>query len=351
MSVIQSHRQALHIALVLMLCVLMFGACRNVTTPDPTTGLPTAEPQAQVERPTATPEPVVPTLEPTLPPPTQTPAPTATPEPLEASAEPPSEDAVPGEAGGDVSDEEDGEDVAETEESGEGEVVETPESTPTATIAPPVQPPGAVATLPRDSVVDASALVLREDETVAPPLTILVSANRQLEGYRYKVSGLVRNDDAVPYASLGVVATFYRSDGSRYGPVRADMQCPILGPGDVCPFIIEVTDKDLAEVMLHPEGRPTDRRQPAPVQLRTGGRYTDAIGYVHITGSVYNPNPFAVQDITINGVLLDGGQIVSIGRDLILGPVAAGANAPFDVMVRYTPYSQTQLYVQALPPN
>jgi hypothetical protein len=148
---------------------------------------------------------------------------------------------------------------------------------------------------------------------------------------------------------LGVIATFFRADGSRYGPIRAKIQCPILGPGDVCPFIVEATDKTLTEVMLHPEGRPTDRRQPLPVELRTTGRYVDTIGYVHITGSVYNPNPVAVQDITINGVLLDDGQIVSMGADLLLGPLDAGASARFDVMVRYVPYSQVELYAQALP--
>ncbi|MGC9469568.1 MAG: hypothetical protein ACP5HS_13315 [Anaerolineae bacterium] len=305
-----------------LLCSLLLAACQAQATPDPTSA-PTEEPVEEVSEPTTsppeTPEPTetlppTPTVEPTnTPEPTVTPVPTDTPEPTATSTA-------------------------------------TAEPTETPTPVPPTPRPGA-GQLPREEVVSTSALTVREDETVAPPLSVLVSANRELEGYRFKISGLLRNDAEAPYTDLGVIATFFRADGSRYGPVRADINCPILGTGEVCPFIVNVTDKGIAEVMLHPEGRPTDRRQPVPVELRKAGSTIDGIGYVHITGSVTNPNPVPVQDITINGVLLERGEIVSIGTDLILGPIAPNASVPFEVLVRYAPYTQTQLYVQALPPR
>jgi hypothetical protein len=332
--------RALYIALALALCVLVLSACSQETVNEPPVEPPVSA-QEEVAQPTATQAPVQASPEATPPP---TLAPAATPEQAD------SEEAID-EVIAEPIEEAIDEAVAEPVEEATGESAEDTGPTATPEVTPTSRAPAAVATLPRERVVAAPALVIRPDTSVAPPLSIELSANRELEGHRFKVSGLLRNDAAEPYTSLGVIATFYRSDGSRYGPIRARIQCPILGPGDVCPFIVEATDRDLTDVMLHPEGRPTDRRQPISVELRTTGRYVDSIGYVHITGSVYNPNPVAAQDITINGVLLDNGEIVSIGNDLILGPVDPGASARFDVMVRYVPYSQTRLYVQALPPR
>ena len=64
------------------------------------------------------------------------------------------------------------------------------------------------------------------------------------------------------YAALGVVATFFTDDGSRYGPIKANVPCLLLAPGDECPFVIEAISKNLVSVILHPEGAPTNRMQP-----------------------------------------------------------------------------------------
>ena len=87
-----------------------------------------------------------------------------------------------------------------------------------------------------------------------------------------------------------------------------------------------------------------------PVELRGVRRYQDALGYVHITGTVYNPNPVTVRDVTITGVLIDQlGEIVNVGVDLLVQPLESGASAPFEVLVRQAPYVRYELFVQALP--
>ncbi len=345
MPVDNRHHYSLRVALILLLSVLVLNACRQDPVIEPAVEPPVAAPE-EVAPPVVAQEPVV-EQEPVA---TQTPMPLAEPVVVPAVDVEPPDPEEPIEMLEPV-DSEEGQEVVAEEAAGDTEDAAIPEMTPTPAPVARLHMPGAIATRTREQTISTSALVIRPNENVAPPLSIEVSANRELEGHRFKVSGILRNDSAEPYTSLGVIATFYRTDGSRYGPVRARIQCPILGPGDACPFIVEATDKDLSDVMLHPEGRPTDRRQPIPVELRTTRRYVDNLGYVHIVGTVSNPNPVAAQDITINGVLLESGQIVSMGADLILGPLAPGASAPFDVMVRYVPYSETRLYVQALPPR
>jgi hypothetical protein len=355
MPVYHRYHQVLHIALILVLCMLALSACRQEVA-EPTVEPPIAAPE-EAAAPAQEPAPTEPAPEAT-----PLPTPTTIPEPIEIQE--PSELDEPSEPqmGDDIEDDDVGVDDMDLDEEEIDEAtaaaiaealagIAVPEVASTPAPAPQLQVSGAVATRVPSQVIATSALTIRPDETVAPPLSIEVSANRQLTGNRFQISGLLQNDDAVPYSSLGVIATFFRTDGSRYGPVHARIQCPILAPQEVCPFIVEARDKDLVAVMLHPEGGPTDRRQPLTMELRTTRRYVDNIGYVRILGTVSNPNPVTAQDITINGVLLDEGEIVAIGAALILGPIAPGESAPFDVMIRYAPYSQTQLYVQALAPQ
>ncbi|MBN2391925.1 MAG: hypothetical protein JXR84_14450 [Anaerolineae bacterium] len=227
------------------------------------------------------------------------------------------------------------------------------EATPTA--VPPTATPRAAADsgLPAGphppAVVASGALTLLDDPNVAPPLSIHVSANQALEGYRYRVSGVLRNDAAENYAALGVVATFFTDDGSRYGPIKANVPCLLLAPGDACPFVIEATSKNLVSVILHPEGAPTDRGA-APLTVSATGRYQDAVGYVHLTGWVRNPNAYAVKNVTVNGALLNAqGEIVSTGMAILVDSIAANNSATFDVAIKYVPYATYCLYVQGEP--
>lgn len=349
------------LSLVLMLCTLLVVACQAQPTEAPPAGdtqSETVERTAPTVGPTRTPvltatpaselveaelEPddaAEPTEEPTLEATTEEVVAEPAEEAPEATAE--EEEAPEAEADEEATEPED-ETPAEPETP---EASEAPAATPTATRAPTTQRPSPIVPT-QPGIVSSSALVIRDDETVAPPLTVIVSANRELDGYRFFVSGLVRNDADVPYGGIGVIATYFRDDGSRFGPVRAQMPCTALLPGATCPFMVEVIDKNLAEVMLHPEGYPT-QRQPLPVEVRSTRSYRDSIGWVHITGSVYNPNPVAVRDVSIAGALLDQrGEIVNLGTDLLLEPLAPEQSATFDVLVRYVPYTQTQLFVQA----
>ncbi|MBN1247813.1 MAG: hypothetical protein JXC32_09155 [Anaerolineae bacterium] len=278
--------------------------------------------------------PAAPVLQPEeTPTPTEEPEPPVTPEPTptgEPSEEEPSpEQTVPPEATAPP-------EVTE----GETEPEETTEvPAPTTERKPPTT----------EGIVSTSALVIRDDETPAPPLIVTVSANREFPGYNFLITGLVRNGGSENYAGLDIIGTFFRADGSRHGPIEVNLQCPVLAPGDACPFRIDANAKGLTEVMLHPEGYPTTRAT-AEVNVTNIRTSLDGIGYVHITGSATNPNPVPVWDITLNGTLVDAtGAIVSLGTDVLVGSLAAGATATFDVPVRYQPYTQYQLFVYAEP--
>jgi hypothetical protein len=198
-------------------------------------------------------------------------------------------------------------------------------------------------------VISNSALTIDKDEDPGPPISVIVSANQALEGYRFKITGLLRNDGAENYAGLGVSATFFTDEGGRYGPVRANARCPVLAPGMVCPFQVEATAKGLTKVILHPDGYPTPRTY-LPVETRGLGRYTDAIGYVHITGTVYNPQNVGARNVTLNGVLINAdGAIVSTGTTTVLETILPGGSARFDIPIRYAPYMRYGVYVQAEP--
>ncbi len=316
----------------LLLGTLLLAACQSQPTATPVvedTPAPTVEtqppdeeaPEATVE-PTQVPEPTA-TLASTESP---TPADTPTPQPTPTTevTETPTETVT----------------LAPTE-------VVTP-TLPTATPASAVAPPVPQPTLPREEVVTTSALRIRPDEAPAPPLSVIVSANHELRDNRYKVTGILRNDGEDPYGGLSVIATFFREDGSRVGPIPARLSCPVLEVGTECPFIVEVIERNLAAVMLHPDGHPTELRA-IPAEVRSVSSYVDSIGWVHITGSVYNPNPVTFQDVSISGALLDrDGEIVSVGTGLVLDPIPSGETARFDVAIRYAPHVDYELYVQAL---
>jgi hypothetical protein len=338
-----------HLTVTLVLCALVLAACG----PKPVDAPPEA-PVVREEEPAEVAQPVVEAVAPQRIAPAgqverigafdrqaqDRPTPTATPEAVPTAAP-------------DIEAEEPLEEAEATEAT---DATPPPEEDAVATEAPTTTPrsvaPAAIplpATRPPSRVVSTSALVVLDDETPAPPLTVIVSMNREFEGHRFRISGLVRNDADQPYAGLWMNATFFRDDGSRYGPVREKVPCPILEPGSSCPFTLEAADKGITQVMLHPDGYPIDRHT-VPVELRNVGHYQDALGYVHVTGTVYNPNPVTVRDVTITGVLVDqAGEIVSLGGALLVQPLEAGASARFEVLIRHVPYVRYELFVQALP--
>ncbi len=209
--------------------------------------------------------------------------------------------------------------------------------------SPPVQ-----ATPSHAPAVQLPGLTRIPDTDPGPPFTILIDTIHIRADGSYKMAGAVRNDGSETYESVGVHASFVDSEGWGYGPFDVYCPCAFLEPGAQCPFSMSVSPKPYVEYHLHPLGRPVVNRQPAPVALGGIVVANDGVGNVRITGTARNDNPFPVKDARIAGALIDaGGRIVSAGGSAILGEIAPGASAPFDVRIEYEPYVRYQLYAQA----
>lgn len=245
----------------------------------------------------------------------------------------------------------------------------------------PTQPaPASVKT--RD---DAASLGLTrlEDTDPAPPFSIQVDTLR-LENGTYKVTGMVRNDGAESYEGVGVLGTFYVSgpqgEGMAFpmrpghgiapvptpvkvsdpdkkvlwahGPVQARCPCPFLEPGAQCPFSLEIYEREYVSYRLHPTGQPAAYHawhESAAVSVGGLRVSNDGVGNVRITGQVTNQNDFVVKSATVAGTLLDaGGQVVSQGSTIVLGDIAPGASARFDLRIAHEPYARYEVYVQGV---
>ena len=267
---------------------------------------------------------------------------------------------------------------------------EPTEETPApAATAPPTAPPapqegaspsGEVAqTMP---VSQASAgqpveLTRIEDTDPGPPFTILVSTIRIKENGYYKVTGKVRNNGSEIYGGVGIGATFFTElecgeravagqgkqgkrggagsgsvehacDPNWHGTGKVYVACQLLEPGAECPFSLEIYPRDYVAYRLHPDGTPVEYRQPVSLALSNLGVDNDWFGYVRITGTATNGNPFAVRDANIAGVLIDvNGQIVSVGWTLVPGEIAPGASIAFELHIEQAPYANHELQAQA----
>jgi hypothetical protein len=120
-----------------------------------------------------------------------------------------------------------------------------------------------------------------------------------------------------------------------------------LAPGEECPFSLEIYARDYVSYLLHPKGAPVVY-QPASLTLSELSVRHDNFGYVHITGTATNENPFAVRDAYIYGTLIDaGGRIASVGMTLAPGQIAPGARVAFDVRIEGVPYVRYEVQSQA----
>jgi LysM repeat protein len=208
------------------------------------------------------------------------------------------------------------------------------------------------------------------DTDPGPPLTIEVSANRAIQdplveqSQTYQVTGIVRNDGDQTYALSAIHVTFFDAEGFRgyiikypmvpgaewiwHGRTEADYACLLLAPGEECPFEVEITAQDMASFLIHPDAVATGR-ESAPVEL-SGVRLVDeGTGYLRISGTATNLNPFKVQNVTVSGVLFDAsGQLVSLGSIYVLEEgIEPGESVPFELRVEAAPYVSYQLYAQA----
>jgi hypothetical protein len=185
------------------------------------------------------------------------------------------------------------------------------------------------------------------DEDPGPPLTILVSANRAEANSTYKVTGIMRNDTAETYEAIGIVATFFDDQDFRHGPLEADVPFLLLGPGEECPFSVELAARRVQAFLLHPNGRATGRRS-APVLIRNVS-LTYSTDSVRVTGTAINGNAFKIKNVAVAGVLTDAsGQIVSLGSTYVLEEdIAANGSVGFDLRIERVPFLRYRLYAQA----
>jgi hypothetical protein len=189
-----------------------------------------------------------------------------------------------------------------------------------------------------------------ENTDPGPPITIEVSTVRIKENGNYKLTGLVRNDGAQVYGGIGVIATFFTDTPppNHHGPVEVYAACSLLAPGEACPFSLGIYPRDYVSFHLHPKGAPVEYHQPASLVVSGLSVYSDRFGYVHITGTAINGNPFAVRDAYVFGTLIDDeGRIASVGWTLAPGNTAPGASVAFELRIEQAPYVRYEVQAQA----
>ncbi len=179
----------------------------------------------------------------------------------------------------------------------------------------------------------------------------------------YKVSGLLRNNGDQVYAVNTVHVTFFDSSGFRgsfnpfprrrygeyiwHGAMDAVFNCMLLAPGEACPFTAEIAAQDMGSFLVHADAVVANWRTPAPVQV-TSSTMVDQGDNVRISGTVVNPNTYAIKNVVVDAALIDGnGQITSIGADYYVQSIAAGASVSFAASVPKDSYVTYQLYAQA----
>ena len=271
----------------------------------------------------------------------------------------------------------------------------TTESAPTATAAPTAAPtPTAVAmessptraaaqpesTLaPAAAAYESPALEPVPDTDPGPPFAVEVSANRAYadplveQSRRYLVSGIVRNEGSETYSLSTLHVTFFNADGFRgsyrrfpgphnmggewiwEGRTEADLPCLVLGPGQECPFIVEIAAQDMGSVLIHPDANVTER---SAVSLPVGSLslVRDGSQYVRIVGQVRNDHSSTVKNVVLSGVLLDAqGEIVALGSTYlaVAEGMAPGESVRFEIRIHdptysaQTPFVQFRVYAQA----
>lgn len=253
---------------------------------------------------------------------------------------------------------------------------------PTTLITPTASPPksaapqpiaGTLAATPA-AVVTPGALTQLPDTDPGPPLVVEVTtnyaeANPNLEGgVIYHVAGFVRNPTPDAYVVTAVHVTFFDASGFRgafyafptrpgqrggggewiaHGALAAEIVCPLLGPGEACPFTAEIAAQDMASFLVHPDAEIAEWREPVAVTLSDIKAADTGAGYVRLTGAATNPHPYAIKNVTFAGMLLDAnGQMVSLGNGLVTR-IEAGAAAPFEVYVPKEAYASFQVTARA----
>ena len=133
-----------------------------------------------------------------------------------------------------------------------------------------------------------------------------------------------------------------------HGETEAEFAALLLAPGEEWPFSVAITAQDMASFLIHPDAAPTGR-ESAPIVLSDVTLVDEGTGYLRVSGTATNGNPFAVQNVTVSGALrAASGQIVSVGSVYVLQEdIAPGGSTQFSLRVEQEPYASYQLYAQA----
>lgn len=222
---------------------------------------------------------------------------------------------------------------------------------------------------PQPAVVQALTPI--PDTDPGPPLTVAITTNTavpnpDLEGGTiYHVAGYVSNPTDEVYAVTAVNVTFYDAAGFRgafypftgrgarggewiwHGDIDANIDCPLLAPGGVCPFSVQIAAQNMASFLVHPDAVIAEWHEPAAVDVSVL-QVVSEVGYTRIGGAVANPNAFAVKNVVINGVLLDSaGRMVGMGAESVVKAIPAGTSAQFEVRIAGTAYVTYELHAYA----
>ncbi len=251
----------------------------------------------------------------------------------------------------------------------------TPVATPIPTLTPTATPPqpsvqaqaadqpvvAATAQVSGASAAGATGARFVEIERIpdtdpAPPLTILVDGIQILDNGYYRMTGRVRNDGDVTYERAGVHASFRDSHGVGHGPIDVYVPCPYLEPGASCPFVLEIYPREYVAYHLHPLGQPLGVfyvwRAPAALAVTSVRVSDDGAGHVRVQGTVVNENACGVTHATVTGTLYDGdGRVASVASITVVGDLAPGASAAFDLRIPSVPYARYDVQAQGTQLN
>ena len=155
------------------------------------------------------------------------------------------------------------------------------------------------------------------------------------------------------YDADGFRGSFYRFPSRRYGEwiehgaPEADFDCMLLAPGEACPFTAEIAAYNMGSFYVHADAVIAEWREPAPVEVQNAS-LVDQGSNVRISGTIINPNTYAIKNVVVNGVLLDAnGQITSMGSAYYVQSIAPGASVAFNALIPVDTYVTYQVYVQA----
>jgi len=226
---------------------------------------------------------------------------------------------------------------------------------------------------PTGEEVRGGALAQKADTDPGPPLTTEITTNTSepnplLEGgLIYRVGGFVYNPTGETYQVTAVHVTFFDASGFRgafyafprkagerpggewiaHGAVEAQISCEVLGPGESCPFVAEIAGQDMASFLVHPDAKVAEWHESVGVTLSDAKIVDTGTNYVRISGTATNPHGYAVKNVVISALLLDGsGQTVSMGTGVVPS-LAAGASTNFEVYVAKKAYTSYQLHARA----